>query len=387
MLTDKEFDDIVAGFYAAASGTKSWNEALVPFQRTMSAIAVQLHAVDLAQGCVAFSYEASDMPAEASLDYIRTYNRIDPRAQLAIALQQGEWLNCWEHFDDHFVAKDRFYQEFLIPYGGRYVSAAKILQYDSVNVILGVHRGLGSPKLDATELVLCRRLGRHLADALVLHRANASRQSHGRLGAELLTRLRAPLALLDDQRRLQHANPAAKALLAQGNAVAERGGRLYCRRSQDDSALVIGLRQLFGDGAPCSAGTQIDKVFLRARTESDTTALGLYLYALRPKETLHAFGDRPLAMLLLHEPGQRVELDPFVVAAAFDMTPGESRVAVAMAQGTSLEQIARRHTVSINTVRSQLRANLGKTGTPRQAELVSLLAALPMAALGLGNAR
>ena len=386
MLTDQKFDDIVAGFYAAASGMKSWNEALVPFQRSMSAIAVQLHAVDLDQGSVAYSYEASDMPAEAALDYIRTYNRIDPRAQLAIALQQGEWLNCWEHFDDNFVAKDRFYQEFLIPYGGRYVSGSKILQYDSVNVILGVHRGLGSPKLGATELAICRRMGRHLADALVLHRVNVVRQNHSLLGTELLSRLRAPLVLLDDQRRLQHTNPAAQALLAKSSAVAERGGRLYCRRSQDDSALVTALRQLLGEDKPGSAGTPVDKAFLRTHADSDAAALGLYLYALRPKETLYAFGKQPLAMLLLHQPGQRVELDPFVVAAAFDMTPGESRVAVAMARGMSLEQIAQRHAVSINTVRTQLQAILDKTGTTRQAELVSLLAALPMAALGLGTA-
>ena len=54
MLADRKFDDIVAGFYGAASGAKSWNEALVPFQRAMSALAVQLHAVDMAQGCIAF---------------------------------------------------------------------------------------------------------------------------------------------------------------------------------------------------------------------------------------------------------------------------------------------------------------------------------------------
>ena len=111
--------------------------------------------------------------------------------------------------------------------------------------------------------------------------------------------------------------------------------------------------------------------------------LGLYLYGLRPEKTLHAFGDQPLAMLLMHEPGRAIELDPFVVAAAFDLTPGEARVAVAAARGMSLQKVARQHAVSTNTVRTQLRSVFGKTGTTRQAELVSLLAGLPMAALGL----
>ena len=386
MLSENDFDDVVAGFYRAASGAMGWVEALVPFQRAMSAIAVHLHAVDLAQGRIAFSYEASDLPVEAPLDYIRTYHQIDPRAGLAIALQPGEWINCWEHFDDQFVANDRFYQEFLIPYGGRYVSGSKLLQDGSVSVILGVHRGHGSPKLDAAEITTCRRLARHLTDALVLYRANVSLRNQGRLGMELLARLRAPLVLVDEQRRLLHTNPAAQALLANSRAVVESGGRLYCRRPQDDSALMIGLRQLLCEDGDRSGCAHTDKVFLQARAASHDPALGLYLYALRPKETLHAFGDQSLAVLLFHEPGRRMELDPFVVAAAYDLTPGEARVAVATAHGASPEQIAHRHAVSINTVRSQLRTIFSKTDTARQAELVSMLAGLPMAALGLGDA-
>ena len=42
------------------------------------------------------------------------------------------------------------------------------------------------------------------------------------------------------------------------------------------------------------------------------------------------------------------------------------------------------HAVSINTIRSQLRVIFSKTNTAGQVELVSVLAGLPMAALGLG---
>jgi DNA-binding CsgD family transcriptional regulator len=90
-------------------------------------------------------------------------------------------------------------------------------------------------------------------------------------------------------------------------------------------------------------------------------------------------------MLMFHEPDGQLKLDPYVVATAFDLTPGEARVAVAAADGLSPESIASRHAVSIHTVRTQLRAVFAKTGTSRQAELVSLLASLPMAALGLGS--
>jgi len=82
-------------------------------------------------------------------------------------------------------------------------------------------------------------------------------------------------------------------------------------------------------------------------------------------------------MGIIHDPTARPELDPFVVAASFDLTPAEARVAVALARGASVADIAARHAVSTHTVRSQVKSVLFKTGTGRQAELVSLLAALP----------
>ena len=385
MLSEHDFDDVVAGFYRAASGSTGWVEALVPFQRAMSAVAVVLLAIDPSQSRVAFSYEATDLPAEASLDYIRKYHTIDTNARLIMALAPGECRHCWEHFDDSFVASDRFYQEFLIPYGSRYVSGFKLLQEGALSVLLGIHRGPGISPLDRTEMVACSRLARHLADALVLHRARVTEMNQGRLGTELLARLRAPLILLDEQRQLQHVNPTAHALLANNAAVVQSGGRLYCRRSLEDSALLVGLRQLLWQDRASAYGVVTDKLFLRATSPSGDKVLGLYLYALHPQSTLHAFGEQPLVMMLFHEPGGHLELDPFVVAAAFDLTPGEARVAVTAASGASPDQIASKFGVSTHTVRSQLRAIFGKTGTSRQSELVSLLAVLPMAALGLGN--
>lgn len=379
MLADAVFDDIVSGFYAAAHGTRGWVEALVPFQRCMRAVTVVLFAVDPSRGCVVFSYEASDLPAEASIDYLRTYHPIDSRAQRVLALPPGEWFHCWEHFDEAHVAADPFYQQFLIPYGSRYASGIKLLEDPSMCVILGVHRGPNTPVLDTDEKVVCTRLARHLKDAVVAHRGNERLRIQGRLGMELLARMRAPVALLDEQRTLVYANTPAKQLLSAGRAVVERGGRFYCCRSQDDVALTIALRRLLADP---SEGVGSDKVFLKARSPAGN-AVGLYVYCLRPKDTLRVFGDRPLAMLMLHEPDHRVELDPFVVAAAFDLTPGEARVAIATAHGASPEDIATTHRVSIHTIRAQLRTIFSKTGTTRQPELVSLLAGLPMAALGL----
>ena len=111
---------------------------------------------------------------------------------------------------------------------------------------------------------------------------------------------------------------------------------------------------------------------------SALAALTLCLQTLDPPASLRAFGNQPLVLALIHERGLRVETDPFVLAAVFNLTPGEARVAAAIAQGQSLQDITATHRISINTVRTQLRSIFGKTGVVRQSDLVSLLAALPL---------
>jgi DNA-binding CsgD family transcriptional regulator len=62
-----------------------------------------------------------------------------------------------------------------------------------------------------------------------------------------------------------------------------------------------------------------------------------------------------------------------LLAELFQLSPAEQRLAELLAQQLSPEACAERLNVSINTVRSQLRALFRKTDTSRQAELVSLL--------------
>lgn len=63
-----------------------------------------------------------------------------------------------------------------------------------------------------------------------------------------------------------------------------------------------------------------------------------------------------------------------VIQALFDLTPAEARVAVAIAAGKTQEDIAASTGLSVNTVKTQLRAVFNKMGVSRQADLVALLA-------------
>ena len=71
-----------------------------------------------------------------------------------------------------------------------------------------------------------------------------------------------------------------------------------------------------------------------------------------------------------------------LVQSLFDLTPAEARVARSLASGRTVEDIASDGGVSLNTVRTQVRGVLAKTGCDRQVEVVALLTGIarpPMA--------
>jgi DNA-binding CsgD family transcriptional regulator len=59
------------------------------------------------------------------------------------------------------------------------------------------------------------------------------------------------------------------------------------------------------------------------------------------------------------------------------LTPAESHLVGELANGLTLDQIARRFQVTKNTVRDQLKSVFAKTGIRRQAELIRLIRATP----------
>ena len=107
---------------------------------------------------------------------------------------------------------------------------------------------------------------------------------------------------------------------------------------------------------------------------------------LPPRLVLHVspVGDRFLyqgasevaAVVLLVEPETRVTADPELVGSALGLTAAESRVAIMLAEGFTLRDIAAATGRSTGTVRWHLQQIFEKNGISRQVELVQLVRSL-----------
>ena len=107
-------------------------------------------------------------------------------------------------------------------------------------------------------------------------------------------------------------------------------------------------------------------------------------------------GENPVVAHLISTPGQARDLfdgalgvlvltpvtapaapDAALICGLFDLTPNEARTAQGIAKGLTIDEIADRHAVSRETIRSQVKAVLAKTGTRHQVEAASLFRGLP----------
>ena len=371
--TDESFDLIVADLYRAAAGAVPWASPLTRIAEQLDAFGVQVHGVRRDNGAVAFSHEAGGFPAEAVLEYIRHWHRLDPRAALVAGMPTGQWISCHQEFDDEQVANEPFYQHFLIPHGGRYVSGTKVYQDDELIAFFGVHRGHRAQPLEAPALALAQRFGVHLHAALTLWRRQQGLLAHAAVGHALLEHFGHPVLLVDEQLQVVQSNALASRALADDVRLAVRGGVLSNPGGQAN--LLHAVRRLLAPAGEADGAS--DKLVLHLASVRGESPLVLVLIALRPDATMGAFGPRPLALALVHDPRARAQPDPFIVAASFDLTPAEARVAVRVAGGEAVDAVAADLGIRMSTARTHLRNVFAKTGVTRIPELVAVLAALP----------
>ena len=243
-------------------------------------------------------------------------------------------------------------------------------------VVIGFHRGFGSAPLDRIALDWLERVRVHLIEAIAIYRHLRDVHAERASTSQILHGIRHPIMLVDAMRGLLFKNAAAQSLLRSTDYVVDRNGTLGCRDPKDDSALTIAIQDLDLHGNGGNAFGE-KASFVRLNRSAGGPPVGVYVSALRPREVMGAaFGMIPTALLVFHDPTLRPELDPFIVAEMFGLTPAEARVAVRLVRGQDAAAIAQSTAKSIETVRTQIKSLLSKAGVDRQAELVRLVGTL-----------
>lgn len=188
-----------------------------------------------------------------------------------------------------------------------------------------------------------------------------------RTGLDVLDRLSRPAMALGAFARIVGVNAAAGALLDEDFGV--RRGTLVVRDERAAAEIAKACAEARTSWG-ATAGTVVPIVVRR----EGRLPLVLRPVVLDGPAASFFFGARLL--VTVSDPGKTSRLSPHLLADAFAMTASESRLAIHLAAGLSLQQAATAGRINVETVRSQLKVLFAKTGTRRQAMLVALLGRL-----------
>ena len=172
---------------------------------------------------------------------------------------------------------------------------------------------------------------------------------------------------LDRRGRIVAANDRAGELLRQRDGLLYTDGVLHAVEPADDAELQLLLERampLFG-GQGAAGSMTVGRLLVSPRFVLHVSPVG---------GRLTDFGMRSVAALVLVvNPERKPRIDADLVASALGLTPTESYVAVMLATGYTLREVAVRMRLKESTVRWHLKHIFTKQHISRQADLVRLV--------------
>ena len=220
---------------------------------------------------------------------------------------------------------------------------------------------------ESSQLALIKGLLPHIRQFVRVRQALVSTGALGVSETVLLDNTRVGVIHLDQHGRIVEANDRARAILRHREALADRGGELRARVPADHARLA---RLLAGalppSGAPAVSGSM---TLHRA-----SVLLPLVVHVKPVSVWQPDFGARrTAALVLIVEPGRVPHIDPVLVATALGLTPVESQMAVWLAEGKTVREIAGATGRTAGSVYWHLNRIYRKQGITRQADLVRLV--------------
>ena len=222
----------------------------------------------------------------------------------------------------------------------------------------------------SSQLDMMKRLLPHLRQFVGVRQALVDAGAVGTSLTGLLDNRRSGVIQLDRRGRIVAANDLAHELLRRGDGLSDRGGSLRAWAPADDARLQTVLaRALPRFGGQGASGSII------VGRPSDLPRLVVHVSPVDDRES----DFRPwrvAALVLVVDPASRTCIDPALVEDTLDLSPAETHVAMLLAEGRTVREIAAATGRRESTIRWHLHHIFDKHRISRQVELVQLVLSL-----------
>ena len=374
-MSDQDaFERILASLYDAMLDDSRWPaaSALIDEACGMAANALAVGEGPKDDDRVLFvgAYYRGRRREDLEREYVEDYLPIDERVPRFRQLPDSRLAHVTDLYTAEELKTSSTYNEFLVRTG----------QQDSLNVRLdgpdGCHItwGLGDPVdsdgWGSARIAMVTGLLPHIRQFVRVRQALVRAEARSTTVTALLDNPRIGVIHLDCRGRIMEANGRARAILRRGDGLADRKGILRARAPADQAR----LERLVSDALPTSGAAAVSGSMLLRRSPLSPP----FVVHVKPVGVPQPnYGARHVAALvLIVEPGRRHRVDPDLVATTLQLTPAETQVAVWLAEGKSVRDIAEATGHVERTIYWHLRQIYQKQSISRQVDLVRLVLSL-----------
>ena len=305
----------------------------------------------------------------AAADYAAYYHPLDVRIPHISTLSAGGVYLDDLQLPFAAIGKSAIFNEFYRPMGLGRGAAVNLFNGEERTGLFSLHRGLGAPAFEEADRVSLQLLAPHVARVLQVRGTLARAGALAKGLEQALDHMPMPVLLLDALGAPVARNAAAEAMLGRSASPLRLvHGRVTGATSAVDTTFRASLAVAHGLASGRASAKAALPILRLARLDG-SGVISVLLAPVRPGQS----ASHPMVVVFAAEPETHTRPDASLLAAQFGLTAAEAQVALALAGGARVEEIAEQRGVGRETVRIQLRGLFAKTGTASQGQLVGRL--------------
>jgi DNA-binding CsgD family transcriptional regulator len=345
--------------YEAAAIPEKWPDVLDSLARMTCAAGTVLLTTDPKT----LRWTSSESTRQLVIDFLEGHwHERNSRMERLVLHRHRGFVRDVDMFTAAEMDSDPTFTELLRPRHFGW-AAGTIIQSPSNDMLaFSIERHFADGPIEDHHIPRLNALRPHLARAALMSARLRLERAQGM--AESLSAMGIPSAVLLGDGKVVATSPQFEKL---GGQITSRAfGRIALADAGANALLSEAIKNL------SSLQYQFGAKSIAVPSEGENAAMVVHLIPVR--RSAHDIFGPAMGILVVTPLGSSQTLPDDLLSGLFDLSPAEIRAANGLLGGKTIDDLAVEFGLSRETIRSQMKAVFAKTGTARQADLVSLLA-------------
>ena len=319
-------------------------------------------------------YTKGQRHEDVEREYLEVYHPLDERVPRLRQLPDSRLVHVPDLYTAEELKTSRTYNEIMLRAKYQHGLNVRLDSPDGSHITWSIGDPVASDGWGSSQITMIEGLLPHIRQFVRIRQALVRAEAGNTTVTALLDNPRIGVLQLDRRGRVMVGNDRAHTILRRGDGLLDRAGVLRARAPADQ----VRLERLVGDALPASGAVAVSGSMVLRRS----SVLPPFVVHVKPVGLPQPdYGARHVAALvLIVEPGRQHRINPGLVATTLELTPAETQVAVWLAEGKSVGDMADATGHTEGAIYWHLKQIYQKHSISRQVDLVRLV--LSLAELG-----